>query len=1102
MKYRLGLDMGTNSIGFAVIELSKEGYPVELVTMGVRIFKDGRNPKDKQPLALSRRTARGLRRQRDRRLQRKRQILKTLIDNHLFPSTEEGRQSLKLLDPYALRRDALDRPLSDYELGRALFHLGSRRGFKSNRITDEQEKNSNSSETSNKMTQAEKISNLSVEMKEVGARTVGEYLYLRIKDGSGARFRGGNFNCYPSREHYVDEFNAIRKKQSESHKGIDWDSLYNSIFFQRPLRKQERGKCRFYTDKDRAYSALPSAQQFRILSEINNMKFSDADGNTISLSNEEKDDLFKVLDNCKTMSFSKVRQVLKLGPSCKFNLEDDRKDKLLGNETSFMMRKPEYFGEIWNELSLDAQDEVIDLLLEAETDEEVLEKLALYDISDKQKKNILEAKLARKVGGLSAEFMRDCSSIMRARHIRYDEAVAEMNLHHSYNPITEMQDCLPYYGKILPLTVTGAHPEASEDNPEFKYGKISNPTVHIALNQLRKVVNSIIGHYGKPEQIVVELSRDISESAEKRSEHYREQAQREKENERIREQIKELGISKPTAWDVKKYKLWEELGKDSNVRKCPYCGKPIPASKIFTKEIEIEHILPYSRTMLDSMSNLTLAHAHCNLKKSNMTPYEAFSSNPEGYDWQEIMQRIQNFPSEKRAKFSKEAIVRFDEGEGFIARQLNDNRYLSKAARDYLACICPSNHIWGIPGFNTSYLRSKWGLNLILNKNGDPYFKNRSDHRHHSIDAVVIGLTDRGMIKEMADLNKTYDSVARMNVPPFPFDEDRVKYLLRNMMVSYKPDHGYQSRFYKETATGLKFVKTRIKVSELTEQQVRDELLVSKSISENLNSLLDSGKSFRTVKNALIEKAKVSQDTMEPEIDVFKKVWVTRVNLIDLDQKDIENGRVFNPKIQKYLKDNTSDVINDKKALKSRLAELSERTGVKRVRYVPKNQEYARINSVPNKWYERDGVCFVTVWSVPQKGKNPKYQGQFISYQEAYDHETGKLKVYPKPHPAAKKIMTLYKDDIIRIYPKDGTSPYYAVCSGYATTKNKVDIQPIMCADSIKSWIDNTNSSIIDDYGRWFDLADGQNFQSINVLFSDNNITVVKVSPDGRIEHQ
>lgn len=1101
MKYRLGLDMGTNSIGFSVIELSENNVPVDLIDMGVRIFRDGRNPKDHQPLAVARREARGLRRQRDRRIQRKRQIIKVLIENGLFPETEEGRQALKTMDPFLLRTEALDRNLSDYELGRVLFHLGSRRGFKSNRITDETE-NEESKDTSKKMTQAEKMSNLVIEMKETESRTIGEYLYKRIEKGCGARFRGGDFNCYPSREQYVQEFSLIRERQQASHPDVDWDAIYDAIFFQRPLRKQERGKCRFYTDKDRAYSALPSAQRFRILSEINNLRFSDGEGGMLSLSNEEKDTLFLALDNCKTMSFSKIRQLLKLGASCKFNLEDDRRDKLLGNETSYVLRKTECFGTLWDELDLLVQDEIVDLLLEAETDEEVLERLNIYGLSTEQKERILKIKLGRKVGSLSAEFMRDCVAIMETRHIRYDEAVAELNLHHSYNPITELQEHLPYYGKVLIQTVIGGHPEANEDNPEFKYGKIANPTVHIALNQLRRVVNSLIDHYGKPEQIVVELSRDISDSAEKRSEHYRKQAQNEKENDRIREQIKELGVSRPTAWDIKKYKLWEELGKDSNDRKCPYCGKPISESKLFTKEIEIEHILPYSRTMLDSMSNLTLAHSSCNLEKSNRSPYEAFSSNPEGYDWQEIVQRIQNLPAEKRAKFSKDAIVRFDEGEGFIARQLNDNRYLSKAARDYLSCICPSNHIWGIPGYNTSFLRSRWGLNRILNKNGDPYSKNRADHRHHSIDAVVIGLTDRGMIKEMADLNKTYDSVDRMNVPPFPFEIDRVKYLLRNMVVSYKPDHGYQSRFFKDTATGLKLVRNTISVSELTEQQVREGLIVSKNVSDNLNQLLDSGKSFRAVRNALNEKAKSVQGTDNPVIDVYEQIWITRVNLTDLSDKDIQGKRVFSRKIADYLLDNTMDVIADKKALKARLEELSKRTGIRRVRYIPNKQEFARVKSVPNKWYERDGVCFVSIWSIPSKNGIPIYQGQFVSYQEAYEHESGKLKEYPKPHPAAKKIMTLYKDDMIQIYPKDGTNPYRAICAGFSATNNKIDIQPTFSAESIERWVEKTNPEIIDDYVRWFNRPGGQNYISINALFKDNDVSVVKVSPDGRIEHR
>ena len=171
-----------------------------------------------------------------------------------------------------------------------------------------------------------------------------------------------------------------------------------------------------------------------------------------------------------------------------------------------------------------------------------------------------------------------------------------------------------------------------------------------------------------------------------RRQNYAEQAKREKENDFIRKELIEtFKIHEPKAWDVKKYKLWVELGNEENIRCCPYCGKPIPASKLFTPEIEIEHILPYSRTMLDAMSNLTVAHRTCNAKKKEQTPFEAFSHSPDNFEWEKIMERAEGLPNHKGDKFLKSAMEKFETENGFINRQLNDNRYLSKAARDYLA---------------------------------------------------------------------------------------------------------------------------------------------------------------------------------------------------------------------------------------------------------------------------------------------------------------------------------------------------------------------------------------------------------------------------------
>lgn len=1096
MKYRLGLDMGTNSIGYAIVSLDENDNPKELIDLGVRIFKDGRNPKSGQPLAVQRREARGMRRQRDRRIQRIHNVYQALYSQELISDDPKERALMIQKDPYELRTRALDSELSKLELGRALFHLGTRRGFKSNRITDasEEEKSSNMSK---KMSQADKMSNLRVEMANNNCRTVGEYLHSRLENGLGARFRGGDFNCYPSRELYYEEFILIKERQMNLYCDVDWDRIENAIFNQRGLKKQEKGKCQFFTNEDRAYSAIPSSHTFRILSEVNNLKFMDEIGATVTLNDEEKDKLVCALQKCKTMSFDAVRKLLSI--KTKFNLESDKRKKLIGNETACDMRKSDCFGDFWDTISVEEQDRIVEVLLESETDEEILNYLKKYNLSSNQVNTLLRLKLGRKMSNLSSRFMRECAKIMEKEHIRYDEAVSKMDLHHSYNPITDIVGALPYYGQVLTGSVMSAHPEADENNPEYKYGKIANPTVHVALNQLRKVTNALIERYGNPEQIVVELARDISNSAEKRKEIVKEQTANQKENERIKKEIKEIAnISNPTAWDVKKYKLWEELSKDSITRRCVYCGEVIPASKLFTKEIEIEHILPYSRSMLDSMSNLTVAHVSCNSKKKEHTPYEAFSSNPTGFIWTEILNRAESLPQAKRRKFAKDAIDELEKDGNFITRQLNDTRFLAKASKDYLACVCKQNNIWVIPGYMTSVLRDRWRLNTLLNCNDDPHFKNRSDHRHHSIDALVIALTDHSMIQNMAKLNANC-RVDRRMVPDFPFSLETVKDKLIKLIVSHKQEHGFQGRIFKETATGLRLVKKVIPLKNLKEDDINNDLLVNKIAQEKIKASLDQGVPFVTIKKQLMNASKQTQGVDDPLIEIFDRVWITRVNLVDLSKKDIEDDRVFNERLAKRIKESTIDVLNDKKDLAERLAQLSNKWGIRRVRYVPFTQEFVKINSVPNKWYEKDGVHCATIWRIPQKSGKHIYQGQFISYQEAYDHESGKLKEYPKPHPAAKKLMTLYKEDIICICPNDGTKPYLARIASYSATDNRLDIRPLNAANSIPDWTKDTNRFLCNDLIRWGKVTAVNNYVSINVLFSQNRINLVKVTPDGRI---
>lgn len=151
MKWRLGLDLGTNSTGWAAFKLMKapednsRSICSNLLDLGVRIFHESRKPSSNgrvgECLAVQRRIARGMRRNRDRTLNRYQKLMRLLIESGLMPKESTERLLLKELNPYQMRALAVEKEILPFELGRALLHLGKRRGFKANRKinTDEKE---------------------------------------------------------------------------------------------------------------------------------------------------------------------------------------------------------------------------------------------------------------------------------------------------------------------------------------------------------------------------------------------------------------------------------------------------------------------------------------------------------------------------------------------------------------------------------------------------------------------------------------------------------------------------------------------------------------------------------------------------------------------------------------------------------------------------------------------------------------------------------------------------------------------------------------------------------------------------------------------------
>ena len=148
--------------------------------------------------------------------------------------------------------------------------------------------------------------------------------------------------------------------------------------------------------------------------------------------------------------------------------------------------------------------------------------------------------------------------------------------------------------------------------------------MHIGLNQVRTVVNALIERYGHPSEVIVELARDLKQSREQREEENKRQAERQTRNRKYRSEIAaHLSISEERvkADDLQKVQLWEELNlKNAADRCCPYSGAQIGFAMLFNGEAEIEHILPFSMTLDDSLANKTVALRQANRIKGNRTP--------------------------------------------------------------------------------------------------------------------------------------------------------------------------------------------------------------------------------------------------------------------------------------------------------------------------------------------------------------------------------------------------------------------------------------------------------------------------------------------------
>lgn len=969
MRYRLALDLGSTSLGWAMIRLSASQQPCAVIKAGVRIFSNGRDPKDGSSLAVTRREARAMRRRRDRLLKRKARMMHTLIEHGFFPAEEDQRKELETMNPYALRAQGLDEALTPSEFGRALFHINQRRGFKSNRKTDKKDNDSGALKTA--------INKLRETLRTEHCRTVGEWLHKRNEAGQTvrARYRQDKtikddgktkidkyYDLYIDRAMIEQEFDALWEKQAEQNPALFTETaradLKDVLLHQRPLKPVKPGRCTFVPDEERAPLALPSTQRFRMYQEVNNLRILREGLKEEPLTLQQRDDLITALEANSKRTFTQIKKLLGVGGAVQFNFEDPKREELKGNTTSAILSKNEHFGSAWFEFGEAKQDAIVLQLVKEENEAKLIRWLQdETGIDEKRAEVIANVGLPEGYGSLCALALARILPELRQDVVTYDKAVQAAGFeHHSrlgsntqipgitFKTESIDQDSgeikefhihkeLPYYGEYLQRHV-GFGSGKPEDPAEKRYGKIANPTVHIGLNQVRLVVNALIKRYGHPSEVIVEVARDLKQNKAQRDEEHKRQADNQKRNAKLRADIAgtlQISEERVRRDDIEKMILWEELSFDPADRRCPYSGVQISTTMLLSSEVEIEHILPFSQTLDDSLNNKTVALRQANRIKGNRTPWEAQQDfSIQGWDYASILARAEQMPKAKRYRFAEDGCQRWlKDDAGFLARALNDTRHLSKVAREYMNLICPNTRV--IPGRMTAMLRGKFGLNDVLGLNGE---KNRNDHRHHAVDACVIGVTDQGLLQKFAKasasareqhLNRLVENM------PLPWESYRehVRRAINAIWVSHKPDHSHESAMHNDTAYGLRG-DGKVSFHKIIEGQrtrIEDNLKVieiTNAKATDRHGLLPNGaprpyKGYKGDSNYCIEIVRNEKGKWEGEvISTFDAYQLVRKHGADRLKDHVlsVSGR---PLVMRLMKDDSIRLMTDERLITARV---------------------------------------------------------------------------------------------------------------------------------------------------------------------------------------
>lgn len=750
----LGLDLGTNSIGWALIEVANNER--KIIAMGTRIIPLSTDEKDEFDSGNSisknqkRRQRRVQRRGYDRYQLRRKALTEVLMQNKMFDPQLFNLDKLTL---WGIRAKACTEKIELTELGRILYHLNQKRGYKSVSKNENKKETEYVSEVKNRY-QLLKESNL----------TIGQKFYQELSANPFYRIKEQVF----PREAYMEEYDKIMACQKQFYPEILTDELITKIrdeiiYYQRGLKSQKdlvsvcdfEGKWIKHNNKEIfigpkvAPRTSPLFQVAKIWETINNLEIKNKKGDKLFLTIEQKQKIFEYLDNNEKLTQTELFKILGIKKEEGWYGSRQLTNGLQGNITKTKILKilnnhKEYAHLIGFALNIDENEqktylydrktgEVLDerpqKVINASFEKEPFYQLwhTIYSIKDEKecaealvKRFAIDENTAFELAAI--DFVTPGFGNKSARAIR--KILPYLMEGYKYSDACQLAG----YNHSFSLTNSEIYQKQLKDNLELlPKNSLRQPVVEKILNQLINLVNAIIdekqGWVTREErlnnqfEIRIELARELKQSKDERYETYIRQRRRERENAEI---VKELETSyglRPTRNNIIKWRLFHEINnEDKKINAvCLYCGKTFGINDALSGEmVDVDHIIPRTLFFDDSQNNKILVHRACNASKGNLTAYDFMKLKGE-QAFKEYTDRVEFLHNQKiisKVKRDRLLTPGNEIPDDFIERQLRETQYISRKSREILNQIC--YNVWSTSGGVTEKLRKLWGWDDIL----------------------------------------------------------------------------------------------------------------------------------------------------------------------------------------------------------------------------------------------------------------------------------------------------------------------------------------------------------------------------------------------------